>query len=102
VIVLGLLVVMLVVSAVSYPFARLIAERRFRQGAPTWWSLRLHGGDREAALEEDTRRHAARRERRSGRWRFPPFLAVPITLGLFFWLLVRAARYANEHGLWVP
>jgi len=67
VIVLGLLVVMLVVSAVSYPFARLIAERRFREGEPTWWSLRLHGGDRDAALEEDRRRHEARRERRARR-----------------------------------
>lgn len=33
------------------------------------------------------------------RRRFPPFLAVPITLGVFFWLLARAIIYANEHGL---
>lgn len=66
-IVLVLLVVMLVVTAVCYPFARIIAERRFRQGEPTWWSMKLHGGDREAALDEDRRRHAAREDRRARR-----------------------------------
>lgn len=66
-IVLALLVVILVVSAVCYPFARVIAERRFREGEPTWWSLKLHGGEREAALEEDRRRHAAREARRARR-----------------------------------
>lgn len=68
-IVLALVVVILVVSAVCYPFARVIAERRFRDGEPTWWSLKLHSGDREAALEEDRRRHDARQERRARRRR---------------------------------
>lgn len=36
---------------------------------------------------------------RRRRRRFPPFLAVPITLGLFFWLLAWAIGRANEFGL---
>lgn len=36
------------------------------------------------------------------RRRFPRFLAVPVTLGLFFWLLAWAIEYANEHGIVLP
>ena len=48
---------------------------------------------------------AAEQDQRAGeqtgrrRRRLSPFLAVPITLGVFFWLLARAIIYANEHGL---
>lgn len=63
----ALLLLTLLVSCVAYPFARVIGARRYRQGEPTWWSLKLHSGDREAALAEDRAREearAARRERR--------------------------------------
>ncbi len=66
-ILLALLVVGLVVAAVAYPFARMLAERRHRQGEPTWWSMKLHAGDREAALAEDRARHTARHDRRAAR-----------------------------------
>ena len=68
-ILLAIVVVTLVVAAVCYPFARVIAERRYRQGEPTWWSLKLHSGDREAALAEDRARHEARQARRARRRR---------------------------------
>ena len=68
-ILLAVIVVALLVTLVSYPFARLIAERRYRQGEPTWWSLKLHSGDREAALAEDRARWEARQQRRQRRRR---------------------------------
>lgn len=66
-ILLVVLLVALVVTIVAYPFARIIAERRHRQGEPTWWSLKLHSGDREAALAEDRTRYAARQASRARR-----------------------------------
>lgn len=57
----------LAIAAVCYPFARIVAERRYREGEPTWWSLKLHSGNREAALAEDRDRHEARQRRRAGR-----------------------------------
>lgn len=68
-ILLALLVLALVVGAVAYPFARVVDQRRYRRGEPTWWALKLHSGDREAALDADRRRHAARRELREHRGR---------------------------------
>jgi hypothetical protein len=67
VILLTLLLVAAVVTAVVYPFARALGDRRFRQGEPTWWSLKLHSGDREGALAEDRRHHEARQARRARR-----------------------------------
>lgn len=64
---LALLLIALVVTAVVYPFARALGERRRRQGEPTWWSLKLHSGDREAALAEDRAHHQAREARRARR-----------------------------------
>jgi hypothetical protein len=64
VILLAVLLVAVVVTVVVYPFARIIDQRRYRRGEPTWWALKLHSGDRAAALEADRRRHAERRERR--------------------------------------
>ena len=46
---LAVLLIGLVVAAVCYPFARIIARRKRQRGEPTWWSLKLHSGDREAA-----------------------------------------------------
>ena len=66
-ILLGVLVVGLLVAAVSYPFARVIAVRKHRRGEPTWWSLKLHSGDRDAALAEDRARFEAREQRRARR-----------------------------------
>lgn len=54
----------LVVAAVLYPFARWRGAVLHRRGEPTWWSLKLHSGDRDAALAEDRARHQARQERR--------------------------------------
>lgn len=68
-ILLALLLLALVVTIVVYPFARMIDERRRRQGEPTWWALKLHSGDREAALAEDRKRHEARQARRARRRR---------------------------------
>ena len=66
-ILLAVLVVGLLVAAVSYPFARVIARRKHRRGEPTWWSLKLHSGDRDAALAEDRARFDAREQRRARR-----------------------------------
>lgn len=66
-ILLAVLLVGLVVTAVSYPFARMIAVRKHRRGEPTWWSLKLHSGDRDAALAEDRARFEARAARRARR-----------------------------------
>lgn len=66
-ILLVVLLLALVVTVVAYPFARMVAERRYRQGEPTWWSLKLHSGDREAALAEDRTRYAARQASRARR-----------------------------------
>jgi hypothetical protein len=63
----ALLLLALVVAAVLYPFARIVGARRTRRGEPTWWSLKLHSGDREAALAEDRKREAARQARRDRR-----------------------------------
>lgn len=68
-ILLAVLLVGLLVALICYPFARLVAERRRRQGEPTWWSLKLHSGDREAALAEDRARYEARQARRARRRR---------------------------------
>jgi hypothetical protein len=67
VILLAVLLIALVVTIVAYPFARVIDQRRYHRGEPTWWALKLHSGDREAALEADRRRHAERRDRRTRR-----------------------------------
>jgi hypothetical protein len=67
VILLTLLLVAAVVTAVLYPFARALGDRRFRRGEPTWWSSKLHAGDREAALAEDRLHHEARQARRARR-----------------------------------
>jgi hypothetical protein len=67
VILLTLLLVAAVVTVVVYPFARALGDRRFRRGEPTWWSLKLHSGDREGALAEDRRHHEARQARRARR-----------------------------------
>jgi flagellar basal body-associated protein FliL len=67
VILLVVLLVALAVTVVVYPLARIIGERRHRQGEPTWWSLKLHSGDREAALAEDRARYAARQANRARR-----------------------------------
>jgi hypothetical protein len=67
VILVAVLLLALVVGAVAYPFARIIDHRRHRRGEPTWWALKLHSGDRAAALAADRRRHAAREERRTRR-----------------------------------
>lgn len=66
-ILLAVLVLALLVTLVAYPFARMIGDRRYRQGEPTWWSMKLHSGDREAALAEDRARHDAREARRARR-----------------------------------
>jgi hypothetical protein len=67
VILLTLLLVAAVVTAVVYPFARALGDRRYRRGEPSWWSLKLHSGDREGALAEDHLHHEARQARRARR-----------------------------------
>lgn len=66
-ILLAVLLVALLVTLVCYPFARWVGARKRERGEPTWWSLKLHSGDRDAALAEDRARHEARRARRSRR-----------------------------------
>lgn len=68
-ILLAVLLIAMAVSIVAYPFARIIDQRRYQRGEPTWWALQLHSGEREAALAADRQRHAARRERRDRRRR---------------------------------
>lgn len=67
VVLLAVLIIGLVITAVLYPFARWRGAVLHRRGEPTWWSLKLHSGDREAALAEDRSRHQARQARRA-RW----------------------------------
>lgn len=65
----GLALLGLLIAAICYPFARMIARRKWEQGEPTWWSLKLHSGDRDAALAEDRARWEARARRRERRRR---------------------------------
>jgi hypothetical protein len=69
VILLAVLLIGLVVAAICYPFARIIGRRKLQRDEPTWWSLKLHSGDREAALAEDRARWEARQRRRERRRR---------------------------------